>query len=529
MSRISRISRSIRATRRFTPVRRQAHRRLPALGLAMAMAVGGGTGLAVSAFSGTPAGADTTLGGFTVSALAEGITAQYEQPNLPIPANPSLEFDEGYSATSDNFGPSGNAVASTLYPGQVIANIGPELGLLVPGVPLPPAPVWPVQAVSSYPEAPNTASTDEPGVNMDTTSTTDSNQATATIGDDAPTAGAPGTLLGGLAPSGTGNPLAGSSTLMGVGLISGTSTSGASGPTASASASATDSGISVLDGLINIGAVTSTATATSDGTTGKVTGSTVVSNVTIAGEAVTIGANGISLAGKAKALSLPLAALNTILKELGISISVTNPTDTVSGASAARTLDGLKIEVNLDTLDTAANKFASLLPATLTSKLPIPIPNMQLLTLDLGTVTVNSTASGAFAGDGTGGTSTDTTGGDTGTGFTPSTDGSTGDFGSSPGSTFTPTGPTGSTTPTSTPSGGSTSNQPTSAITPVFKGIGTGLVLLLVLASLALAYGYKRVDDASELVGSGCVDGDPINDLFRDTGEPLGDAGGFGA
>ena len=205
---------------------------------------------------------------------------------------------------------------------------------------------------------------------------------------------------------------------MGIGFSSGTSSSGATGGTATATGTATDTGVSILGGLINIGAVTSTATASSDGTTGKVTGSTLVSNVTIAGEAVTIDNNGISLVGKAKALSLPIAALNTLLKELGISISVTNPTDTVSGASAARTLDGLKIEVNLDTLDTAANKFASLLPATLTAKLPVPIPNMQLLTLDLGTVTVNSTASGAFTGDDSGGTSTDTTAGTAGD-FTP--------------------------------------------------------------------------------------------------------------
>src|SRR6185437_6148494 len=66
---------------------------------------------------------------------------QYEQPNFPVPANPSLEFDEGYAASSDNFGPTGSATASALYPGQVVANAGPELALLVPGVPLPPAPV----------------------------------------------------------------------------------------------------------------------------------------------------------------------------------------------------------------------------------------------------------------------------------------------------------------------------------------------------------------------------------------------------
>ena len=49
------------------------------------------------------------------------------------------------------------------------------------------------------------------------------------------------------------------------------------------------------------------------------------------------------------------------------------------------------------------------------------------------------------------------------------------------------------------------------------------------LASLALAYGYKRVDDASELVGSGCVDGDPLSARFLDGDDSITDAGGFGA
>ena len=95
------------------------------------------------------------LGGYTITALAEAVTAQYEQPNFPLPATPSLEFDEGYAATSDNSGPTGTAVASSLYPGQVVANAGPELALLVPGVPLPPAPVWPIEATSEYPQTPN--------------------------------------------------------------------------------------------------------------------------------------------------------------------------------------------------------------------------------------------------------------------------------------------------------------------------------------------------------------------------------------
>jgi len=165
-------------------------RRLVVLGASAALLVTGGSGLLAVALSNGPAGADNNLGGFTVNALAESISVQYEQPNFPVPANPSLEFDEGYAASSDNYGPTGSATASTLYPGQVVANAGPQLALLVPGVPLPPAPTWPLQAVSDFPQKPNSASTDMPGLNMDAQSSTDGNTATATLGNDAGMIGA---------------------------------------------------------------------------------------------------------------------------------------------------------------------------------------------------------------------------------------------------------------------------------------------------------------------------------------------------
>ncbi len=179
---------------------RSGLRRVGVLGASALLLVAGGAGLLAAAFASGPAGADSgsgsagsgsDLGGFTVSSLAEAVTAQYEQPNFPLPATPSLEFDEGYAATTDNYGPSGTATASSLYPGQVVANAGPELALLVPGVPLPPAPVWPAQAATEYPQTP-TASTDEPGVNMDSSSTANGNTASATLGDDAPEAGSSG-------------------------------------------------------------------------------------------------------------------------------------------------------------------------------------------------------------------------------------------------------------------------------------------------------------------------------------------------
>ena len=139
-------------------------------------------GTGVEAAMSAPAGAATTLGGFTVTADGSGLTASYEQPNLPLPADPSAEVDVGYTTTADNVGPSGSALASSLYPGQVVANAGPELGEFLPGVPLPAAPVWPVQATSTCPQGPDTSLDPTPGVTMDATCSPTADTATATFG-----------------------------------------------------------------------------------------------------------------------------------------------------------------------------------------------------------------------------------------------------------------------------------------------------------------------------------------------------------
>jgi hypothetical protein len=500
-----------------------------------ALLVAGGSGLLATAFASGPAGAADALGGFTVSALAEAISAQYEQPNFPLPATPSLEFDEGYSATSDNFGPTGTATASTLYPGQVVANAGPELSLLVPGVPLPAAPTWPLQAATEYPQTPNSASTDLPGVNMDALSSSNGNNATATIGNDAATAGSSGGDATQLAPSGTGNPLAGSSSLVGIGAMSATSSSQAPSSTATAEATATVGGISMLGGFISIGSITTTATATSDGTTGKVTGSTQVQNVSIAGEPISITSNGIQVLTE-QGPAFPIAALNTLLKELGITIAVTNATDKVSGPSASRELDGLEIQINLDTLDTAANKFASLLPAKLVAELPVAIPNEQLVTLYFGRVQVSSTGSPSFAensgssgaGAGTTSPSSSAPTGSTGSGGFTGNTGSASSPGSFAGNTGTGTGSTPSGSGTS-PGGSSTGVSPqTSTVGDTFKGIGALLVLLGLLAAGALAYLYKRADDLTDALGTTCSEGDPLMERFNVTPDELSDFGGFG-
>jgi hypothetical protein len=288
----------------------------------------------------------------------------------------------------------------------------------------------------------------------------------------------------------------------------------------------------MLGGFISIGTITSTATASSDGTTAKVTGSTQVQNVSIAGEQISITANGIQALNSKSLGALPISALNTLLKELGITIAVTSATDKVNGSSASRELDGLQIQVNLNSLDAAANKFASLLPQKIISQLPVAIPNEQLITVDLGRVQVNSTASPAFvANTGSSGagsspsSSASSTTGSSGSGFT----GNTG-LGAGTGTFAGNTGSGGGTSPSAN---GGTGSSPgvtpqTSTVGATFKGIGAALILLGLLAAAALAYLYKRADDVTEALGTTCSEGDPLMERFNVTPDELSDFGGFG-
>ena len=183
---------------------------------------------------------------------------------------------------------------------------------------------------------------------------------------------------------------------------------------------------------------------------------------------------------------------------------------------ATRTLDGLQISVNLTTLDDAANKFASLLPAKLTSQLPVAIPNAQVLTVDLATVTVSSAASPSFSGLTTASsTAPDTSPGDIG--FTLGT--GVGRHREQRLRSGPPSGPhvrlhrpaaTSPTRSTPAPAGGHGRDVPSPPAPAVFKGVGSALMLLGVLAAALMAYAYKRADDASELVGAACADGDPL-------------------
>jgi hypothetical protein len=278
-----------------------------------------------------------------------------------------------------------------------------------------------------------------------------------------------------------------------------------------AEATSTVHGIDIGAGLIHIGEVTSTATSSSDGNNATLNGTSTVANVTVAGEQVTVDSNGVhAVSNSAPLFGTVLPSANQILSTAGISISLTNPTDSVNGASGVRQLDGLVVKIDFSTYDQNLVKLMSMLPSQLTQalgQLPVPTPYKQSVALDFGWVNVNSAASPAFNAS-----SADLTGGDN---SALSTLGSGGiDTGSTDlglgGSGTTPTGG-GSTSP----SGSTGTGLATAAPAALFKGVGTGLIvlgLLLTALLVALLFGADRAVGRLAEAAAPCISED-IGDL----------------
>lgn len=427
-----------------------------------------------SGSSGSGSTPGSNLGGFNLASSAAGISVDYEQPNFPIPANPTFEFDMGYSTASYDAGPVGAANASVMWPGPVIAGGGNQLPLLVDPYleqyagplastiePLVPTSLtYPVDAPSAYPGGPTSATNNNGPMAMDSSSDATQSSATSSLA-----------IVGGSA----------SESALPAGMLTVRGISSTSQDTidslgnAVSEATSTVHGID-LAGFIDISSVSSTATSSSDGNNASLSGSSNVTGVTIAGEPVTVSSSGVNVVGNNENLLGSLVpSVSQILSTAGITMELTNPTDTVNGASGQRLLQGLAVTIDLSTFDQDFSKLVAELPSQLTStlnQLPIPTPYKQTITLDFGWVQVNAAASPPFTLS-LGGSSTGS--GDLGLGST--------------GGGALPTGGGGlpGTGSTGTPSGTGSGPLPSLANTTpaLFKGIGTGLIILgLVLAAI---------------------------------------------
>lgn len=443
--------------------------------------------------SSSSSSAASNLGGFQVSATGAGVDWTYEQPNLPIPATPSLEFHLGYSTTNYDSGPTGESLASTMWPGQAAANIGGELSVVLqpyfgnntPNITVPP---WPIQAATSYPpgpDTPGTASQDSPGVVMEASSSQDAGNANSSFGTS----------------SGGDNSFALPSGFISMRSFGSTVQATVSNGQAVATGTSEVHGLSIAGGLVTIGQITSSATSTSDGNKADVSGTSSVSQVEVAGQAATLDSQGLHAAGEdVPVLGSLLPSVESALAAAGISLSLTTPTDTVDGASSERSLGGVQLKIDLTALDKQAYQLAALLPkqvqSQVLSQLPVPIPDSQVMTVDLGSVDVQAAASPAYAGDDSSSTTSDDSGLGSDSGLSATSLGSSGDFASGGLGDSGTVGGDGAAT--SAGQGGSGPLSATTAAAPaaLFRGIGAGLIALGVILAMLLAGVLWRADAA---------------------------------
>jgi hypothetical protein len=268
-------------------------------------AAAGALSLATFVVGAPSANADGLLG-YDMSADARGVNIftvipdQQVQPELNIPqASATQQSGTGY------------ALASSAWPGAIIANGGTLLGLLIPGFPPEVAAllVYPVRAEARTGQDPPTTSYDVPGLTM--RSRADDTSAESEAGAQ------------------------GISVLPGkFGAIKTTASTRA---TANAAVSTARSEIQNLDlaGVLKIQHIVSTAKATSDGDKSTGTANTVITGATVMGQGVTIDETGLHFGSTSSPVDAVVQQVaKQALDAAGIKVTVGPTTREVKGASA---------------------------------------------------------------------------------------------------------------------------------------------------------------------------------------------------
>lgn len=448
-------------------------------------------GLIALAWPGT-AGADSSLGGYTVTSSAAVIHVEVYEPVLPLPASPQGDFSIGYTQTSADSGPSTRALASYLWPGSVIGDGFDQLTGK-------PGSMYPVQVNSRFPATTTAPATNAAQITDGNGMTTATDGATTTANvTGLGIAGPDVNLLGGLGKglgqlSGKASkvktppdvPVPVSSTigaLVTAKGITSNSTIKVSDKLVTSTSTAAAADIALLKGIIGLSGVKVTNTVTSDGTKATVVGEATIGGLTIAGMKVALGDAGITIGSSAVKLPALPSTLTDLLKTLGIVITVSPVTKTVTGATG--TFNGQALVISIDTapLKQALNGPLSLLINLLGTKAATQLaPLIQLaprIVVKLGESSSSVSASPPYTGGGTGGY----TGGTGG----PGTTGGTGTGGTGPGSVITVPGiPAPSQVPIGNTPQGNGGNSPQ---TTAFKlpGLGT-MPRLLIVGALILA------------------------------------------
>lgn len=286
---------------------------------------------------------ETTLGGFSVKTNAAPIKVLLDDPTLAIPRDTGtavLEADPAYSQATLESGPAARALATTLWPGNLI---GDGIGAASNGG----IPAYPVKADARYPDKPYTTNGricppqspqcgDDGGALMSASALGLDVEAKAQF--------AP--------PDQTGQ--------VDVGLAASTSTATVKDGLAIGTADSRLTDVSLLGGTIQIRSVTSRLSVQSDGKRATSKGSTTVSGLTIGGYGYSVDESGAHLVGAPVPGSgpLPTGALDPA-KGLGVTVSGLTSEHADGAETATRSVSGLVIKVDTVVLRSALNQLPS--------------------------------------------------------------------------------------------------------------------------------------------------------------------------
>lgn len=383
-----------------------------------------------------PAGAASTLGGYTASVDSSVVHIEMYEPVFPVPSSPQGDFSIGYAQSTAQSGTT-RALASYLWPGSVIGD-GFDQITSQPGT------SYPVQVDSRYPatqQAPkaNRAQLTK-GNGMQTYADPDQARATTSgLGihapDTNPTAGA-GAGLGQLitnqpapgggsgaplplpsssappalpapSPSGGGGkpakppkspvpvpvPLADLATVHG---MTSTANIDARGAQVISTGRASAAEVDLLGGIITLKGLQVDSRIVSNGKHALNVGRVSLTGLVLAGHPIDLGKHGLTVTGKKAPLPAVPAQVTAGLKQLGISFAISPAKQSTNGPAGTYSAQAMTVTVNTAVLrgklDGPVNAIDKQLPSQLSSQLAPLFALRPKLVFKIGETRNNATS-----------------------------------------------------------------------------------------------------------------------------------------
>ncbi len=312
--------------------------------------------------------------GYDMGAKGTAISFTFDSPSLGVPAKPTGELNFAYSEASLQSGPAAYGLGSILWPGQVVAALPPFLADTIEAesggqfeFPVD-VPAYPVRAESFYPQGPTDSSLDAGTMHMRSGAKERSAEGVSYLNKF---------LLPGIASMGS---------------QASFSTLGFDPDGAVSMVEAAANAVSLLDGAVTFDSVVTRATARSDGEKGAVAGTTTIVGAEVGGTPVAIDSNGVHVAGNDTPTTAQQQALNQVLNQLGVTMQLSEPVDTVAGAQASRALGGLLISIKSSTIE----PLISALPPDLQSQIRGQITFDQTIAIQIAPAAVSASAARAI-------------------------------------------------------------------------------------------------------------------------------------